>query len=109
MTITVRDTIGGPLAPIPQDWTPAPCPDLTVEPWHGVPVPVGTPSPVMKERVMYLRNKNTGEIFAVGAATYTLLTGPEWAERVKSEGAQAWDCEPLTVYALTVGSGRRRV
>ena len=43
MTITVRDTIGGPLAPIPQDWTPAPCPDLTVEPWHGVPVPWRTP------------------------------------------------------------------
>lgn len=74
-----------------------------------VPVPVGTPSPAFKERVMYLRNKTTGEIFAVGAATYTLLSGPEWAERVKSEGAQAWDCEPLTVYARTVGSGRRRV
>jgi len=74
-----------------------------------VPVPVGTPSPAFKERVMYLRNKNTGEIFAVGAATFTLLSGSEWAERVKSEGAQAWDCEPLTIYARTVGSGRRRV
>lgn len=53
MTITVRDTIGGPLAPIPQDWTPAPCPDLTVEPWHGVPVPWRTPivdAPVDVER-----------------------------------------------------------
>lgn len=74
-----------------------------------VPVPVGTPSPAFKEHVMHLRNKRTGEIFAVGAATYTLLSGPEWAERVKSESAQAWDCEPLVIYARTIGSGRRRV
>lgn len=61
MTITVRDTIGGPLAPIPPDWTPAPCPDLTVEPWHGVPVPWRTPivdAPVDVERSRVLARVN---------------------------------------------------
>ena len=94
MAATVRDTLGGVFARPPATWTPAPCPDLTDEPWHGVPVPWRTPitdAPVDAARTALLATSTVDTTVDVGA------TGDMWNGSVAGMPFQLIDgTGPLT-------------